>query len=36
MQSKQIPMLIFAKEQMTVLRSSLQTVGYTSADVAAK
>jgi hypothetical protein len=29
-------MLTAAKEQMTVVGSSLQTVGYTSADVAAK
>jgi len=36
LQSEQISMLTVAKQQMTVVRSSLKTVGYTSADVAPK
>ena len=36
LQSEQISILTVAKEQMTVVRTSLQTVGYTSVDVAAK
>ena len=36
LQSEQLCMLTVAKKQMTVVRSSLQTVGYRSADVAAK
>jgi hypothetical protein len=36
MQSVQISTLTFTKEPTTVVRSSVQTVGYTAADVAAE
>jgi hypothetical protein len=35
LESEQLSMLKVAKEQMTLVRSTLQTVNYTSVDIAA-